>query len=106
MKIAENATDYSLNNTSRHVLWLPVSSAMKFGGKPAIDTLYVRLGDGLAALTVLVGVQMLSLSASGFFGFNVFLVLCWLVAGILLVREHQRASLSAPSPGQASLATN
>jgi len=106
MKIAENATDYSLNNTSRHVLWLPVSSAMKFGAKPAIDTLYVRLGDGLAALTVLVGVQMLSLSASGFFGFNVFLVLCWLVAGILLVREHQRASLSAPSPGQASLATN
>jgi AAA family ATP:ADP antiporter len=49
MKIAENATDYSLNNTSRHVLWLPVSSAMKFRGKPAIDTLYVRLGDGLAA---------------------------------------------------------
>ncbi|MDH3972301.1 MAG: hypothetical protein OEU63_09015, partial [Gammaproteobacteria bacterium] len=38
MKIAENATDYSLNNTSRHVLWLPVSSAMKFRGKPAIDT--------------------------------------------------------------------
>ena len=39
MKIAENATDYSLNNTSRHVLWLPVSSAMKFSGKPAL-TLY------------------------------------------------------------------
>jgi hypothetical protein len=24
MKIAENATDYSINNTARHVLWLPV----------------------------------------------------------------------------------
>ena len=92
MKIAENATDYSLNNTSRHVLWLPVSSAMKFRGKPAIDTLYVRLGDGLAALTILVGVQMLSLSTTGFFAFNVFLVVCWLVVGILLVREHRRAS--------------
>ena len=92
MKIAENATDYSLNNTSRHVLWLPVSSAMKFRGKPAIDTLYVRLGDGLAALTILIGVQMLSLSTTGFFAFNVFLVLCWLVVGIMLVREHRRAS--------------
>ena len=92
MKIAENATDYSLNNTSRHVLWLPVSSAMKFSGKPAIDTLYVRLGDGLAAITVLVGVQLLALSKSAFFGFNVFLVLCWLVIGVLLVREHRRAS--------------
>ena len=29
-----------------------------------------------------------------FFAFNVFLVLCWIVAGVLLVREHRRASLS------------
>ncbi len=96
MKIAENATDYSLNNTSKHVLWLPVSSATKFRGKPAVDTLYVRLGDGLAAITVLIGVQMLSLSTTGFFAFNVFLVLIWLVVGILLVREHRRASEGEP----------
>jgi AAA family ATP:ADP antiporter len=97
MKIAENATDYSLNNTSRHVLWLPVSSVMKFRGKPAIDTLYVRLGDGLAAITVLVGVHLLALSTAGFFVFNVFLVLCWLAAGMMLVREHRRASEQAGS---------
>ena len=69
---------------------------MKFRGKPAIDTLYVRLGDGLAAVTVLIGVQLLSLSTTGFFSFNVFLVLCWLVAGVLLVREHRRASAGEP----------
>ncbi|MBT8430501.1 MAG: hypothetical protein KJN79_11365 [Gammaproteobacteria bacterium] len=98
MKVAENATDYSLNNTSRHVLWLPVSSAMKFHGKPAIDTLYVRLGDGLAAVTVLVGVHLLALATEQFFVFNVLLVLCWLVAGVLLVREHRRASDAASLP--------
>ena len=97
MKIAENATDYSLNNTSRHVLWLPVSSAMKFRGKPAIDTLYVRLGDGLAAITVLVGVHLLPLTTAGFFTFNVFLVLCWLIVGVLLVREHSKLSREATS---------
>jgi AAA family ATP:ADP antiporter len=95
MKIAENATDYSLNNTSRHVLWLPVNSAMKFRGKPAIDTLYVRLGDGLAAITVLFGVHFLALSTSDFFVFNVFLVMCWLVVGFMLAREHRRVSLKA-----------
>jgi AAA family ATP:ADP antiporter len=99
MKIAENATDYSLNNTSRHVLWLPVSSVMKFRGKPAIDTLYVRLGDGLAAITVLVGVHLLALSTAGFFVFNVLLVLCWLGAGVMLVREHRRASEASAPPG-------
>jgi len=100
MKIAENATDYSLNNTSRHVLWLPVGSAMKFQGKPAIDTLYVRLGDGLAAVTVLVGVNFLTLATAEFFAFNVFLVLCWLAVGVLLVREHRRASEAASDPGR------
>ena len=93
MKIAENATDYSINNTSRHVLWLPISSELKFRAKPAIDTLYVRIGDGLAALTVLIGVQLLSLSTQQFFIFNVLLVVLWLGFGIMLVREHRKASM-------------
>ena len=92
MKIAENATDYSINNTARHVLWLPVSSAMKFRGKPAIDTLYVRLGDGLAAVTVLIGVQMLAMSTRSFFVFNVVLVICWLAFSLMMVREHRKAT--------------
>jgi len=100
MKIAENATDYSINNTSRHVLWLPVDSLMKFRGKPAIDTLYVRLGDGLAAFTVLVGVQFLSLATRQFFIFNVSLVMLWLLFGIMLVREHHKAS-AANMPNRA-----
>jgi AAA family ATP:ADP antiporter len=99
MKIAENATDYSINNTSRHVLWLPVDSIMKFRAKPAIDTLYVRLGDGLAALTVLVGVQLLSLATQQFFIFNVSLVVLWLIFGIMLVREHRRASAASMLDG-------
>lgn len=95
MKIAENATDYSLNNTSRHVLWLPVSSSLKFRAKPAIDTIYQRVGDALAALTVLLGVHVFTLSTSAFFAFNVVLVLLWLVAGWMLLKEHRKASVSA-----------
>jgi len=92
MKIAENATDYSINNTARHVLWLPIDSTMKFIGKPTIDTLYVRVGDGLSAMTVLIGVQLLALSTTQFFIFNVSLVVLWLICGILLIREYNKAS--------------
>jgi len=101
MKIAENATDYSINNTARHVLWLPVSSEMKFRGKPAIDTLYVRIGDGLAALTVLVGVQLLAIATETFFIFNVGLVLLWFAFAVLLIREHRKASEAVASDGGA-----
>jgi len=44
-----------------------------------------------------VGVQLLALSTSGFFAFNVVLVLCWLVAGVLLVKEHRHASTATTS---------
>jgi AAA family ATP:ADP antiporter len=91
LKIAENASDYSINNTARNVLWLPVSSEMKFQCKPAIDTLYVRIGDGLAALTVLIGVQMLALTTRQFFIFNVALVVFWLGFTLMLIREYRKA---------------
>ena len=90
MKIAENSTDYSINNTARHVLWLPVDSASKFHGKPAIDTLYVRMGDGLAALTVLIGVNVLALSTTQFFIFNIFLVIIWIFFAFMLIRERKK----------------
>jgi len=90
MKVAENSTDYSINNTARNVLWLPVDSYSKFHAKPAIDTLYVRAGDGLAALTVLIGVNMLALTTSQFFIFNIFLVIIWLFFAMMLIRERRK----------------
>ena len=92
MKIAENSTDYSINNTARNVLWLPVSSEQKYKGKPTIDSLFVRMGDGIAALTVLVGVQFLALSTQSFFVLNVALVLIWIALAFVVIREHRRLS--------------
>ena len=92
MKIAENATDYSINNTARNVLWLPVSAELQYKGKPTIDSLFVRMGDGIAALTVLVGVQLLALSTQAFFVLNVALVFIWIALAFVVIREHRRLS--------------
>lgn len=90
MKIAENSTDYSINNTARHVLWLPLSAEMKYKGKPTIDTLFVRIGDGIAALTVLIGIGLLNLPTPYFFMLNVGLVLVWIAFAFVVIREHRR----------------
>lgn len=90
MKITENATDYSINNTARHILWLPMSAEVKFKAKTTIDSLLARLGDGLAAVTVLIGVNFLALSVQGYFGVNVVLILLWLWFTIRIVMEHRR----------------
>ena len=90
MKVAENSVDYSINNTARQVLWIPTTAEMKYKAKPVVDSLFVRLGDGCAALTVLLGVQMLALSTRDFFLVNVALTIVWLASAIVIVREHDR----------------
>jgi AAA family ATP:ADP antiporter len=95
MKVVENSTNYSLNNTARHVLWLPATPEMLYKGKPTIDTLFVRMGDGMAALTAFVGIQLMGLATDTLFALNIVLVLCWLVVGIAVVRQHRRLARSA-----------
>ena len=89
MKIAENATNYSIDNTARQVIWLPTTTEMKYRTKPAIDSLFLRLGDGMAALTVLVGLQLLHLPTWNIALVNVTLVGCWLGAAVVIVIEYR-----------------
>jgi ATP:ADP antiporter, AAA family len=92
MKIAENATDYSFNNTAKQVLWLPTTTAMKYRAKATIDTFCVRAGDGLAAVTAFVLARLLGAPIEAMFAFNASLVLLWLGLAVLVAREHARLS--------------
>ena len=89
MKVAENSTDYSINNTARHVLWLPMSQEITLKAKPTIDSLFVRAGDGLAALTVLLGVRVFTLPLESYALVSIVLVVVWLLGAIWVVREHK-----------------
>lgn len=99
MKIAENATDYSIQNTARHVLWLPMSQEVTFKAKPTIDSLFMRAGDGLAALTVLLGHQVFSTAIRSYFAVNLSLIVVWLLLAIWIVREYARLSGEADPQG-------
>jgi len=77
-KTAENATDYSLNNTVRHALFLPTSRDEKYKAKQAVDSFFHRSGDVLSALVVFVGTQLLAFKPGHFAIFNLILVVIWL----------------------------
>ncbi len=53
IKFAENSVDYSLMNTTRQALFLPVDRDSKYDGKTAIDTFFWRFGDLIQAVGVL-----------------------------------------------------
>jgi ATP:ADP antiporter, AAA family len=89
-KTAENATDYSIMNTARAMLWLPTTRDEKYKGKATTDTLVVRSGDMLSAAFVFVGTTWLSLGPRGFAVLNLGLVALWLVIGLFLIRKYHR----------------
>jgi AAA family ATP:ADP antiporter len=88
-KILENGTDYSVNNTTRHALFLPTSRAAKYKAKQAIDAFFVRFGDLLQALVVFIGVQ-LAFDIRRYAMINVILVGVWLAVAVAIAREHRK----------------
>ncbi len=90
VKTAENATDYSLQNTVRQVLFLPTTREQKYKAKQAIDTFFVRTGDVLSAALVFVGTSILALSTQQFAAVNVVLVCLWLLLAWLVGIEHRQ----------------
>jgi len=100
-KVAENGTDYSLNNTVRNMLFLPCTYEQKFSAKQAIDSFFVRMGDVLSAALVFVGTSVIVLPPRGFAMVNVVLVavlglLAWQVG-----RHYNALSTSGSAPAAA-----
>jgi ATP:ADP antiporter, AAA family len=105
-KIAENGTDYSIQNTARHALFLRTNREAKYKGKTAIDGFFWRAGDALSAVMVFVGTS-LAFDIRGYARTNAILTAAWLcvVAAIVWLRvseggpDSRRAtSLLADSP--------
>ncbi len=90
VKTAENATDYSLQNTVRNVLFLPTSREQKYKAKQAIDSFFVRAGDVLSALLIYVGTTRFGLEATGFARVNLLLALVWVILAVLVGRGYVR----------------
>lgn len=87
-KVLENATDYSLNNTLRQMLWLPTTREMKYKAKQAVDTFFVRMGDVASGGWVALAISVLGLSLRGFAFGNALLVGIWLWLALAIVRAQ------------------
>lgn len=89
LKSAENATDYSVMNTAKAMLWLPLSRAEKYKAKQAVDTFFVRLGDVLAAALVAIGLSTIGLGVRGFAMVNLVVIGAWIAVAIVLTTRYR-----------------
>jgi ATP:ADP antiporter, AAA family len=100
-KVLENATDYSLNNTLRNMLWLRTTTDMKYKAKQAVDTFFVRMGDVSSALCVWLGAGVLALDVRAFAIANVVLISVWILLARQIGAEHDRLPPAEPQPAPA-----
>ena len=99
VKVLENGTEYSLQNTLQQALFLPTSRDAKYKAKAAVDTFVVRAGDVGSAALVWVGTSI-ALGVRGFAVANVLIGLAWLLLIVRLARRH-RALSGAQAPAAA-----
>jgi AAA family ATP:ADP antiporter len=92
VKLIENATDYSLQNTVRQALFLPTNRAVKYKAKAALDTFFVRAGDTLAAIFVGVGIHQLGFSGRDLAMVNLGLIVVWVAIAVAIAHDHRLMS--------------
>jgi ATP:ADP antiporter, AAA family len=94
VKIGENSLQYSLQDTTRHALFLTATRVEKFVGKTAVDTVAVRFGAILSASMVWLGARA-GWSAATFAAINVGLGGAWLAFVFAIGKEHARRASGA-----------
>ncbi len=92
LKVAENSTDYSLQNTVRQALWLPTTREAKYKAKAAVDTFCQRTGDVLAA-GVVFAAKSAGAGLQAVASFSVVLVLAWLWSAGRIAKEHRKRTV-------------
>lgn len=94
-KTAENALDYSLQNTTQQALFLVTSRAAKYKAKGFVDTVMKRLGDVLQAGVVWLG-SLLAFSTRHYATVAMLLVAVWLLVAFAIGREYRRREAAQP----------
>jgi AAA family ATP:ADP antiporter len=88
VKILENSANYSIMNTVRHVLYLPLPAAHQYEGKTAVDTFFWRLGDVVQAGVIFLGVNWLGFEFQQFALLNMVLAVVWMIVAVRLGKRY------------------
>jgi len=88
--VVQRSFDYSLLNTTRNALLLPMGRDAKYQAKTAIDTFFFRTGDLLASGSIFVGIRLFDDVRAQFVWLIVGLSLTLLLVAWLVGREYAR----------------
>ena len=100
-RVFELSANYSIQNTTRHALFLPTTRSSKYEGKTTIDTFFWRFGDVVQAGAIYAGIHWFGFEAREFALSNMLLAVILLGVAWLIGREYTRlmkANVSVTAP--------
>ena len=90
VKIIENSTDYSVMNTTRQALYLPLGEREKYEAKTAIDTFFWRFGDLVQFGAVFLVLQVIDGNWTDLAMMNMVLAFVWILVAIAVGKHYRQ----------------
>ncbi len=90
-KGTEGSMRYSLDQSTRELLFLPLPGELKYRGKPLVDMAVYRLGTGIGGLIVLLGTAVLSFGLREMAILSAALLIVWMAASNGMRREFRQS---------------
>ena len=78
VKMADNSIDYSVANTTKQILFLPLDRFTRYEGMLAVNTFFTRFGDLIQGGIIFIVISVLALPTMFLVGTNIVLCLLWL----------------------------
>jgi len=79
VKMADNSIDYSVANTTKQILFLPLDRFTRYEGMLAVNTFFTRFGDLIQGALIFVFISIMALPTLFLVGSNIALCLLWLL---------------------------
>jgi AAA family ATP:ADP antiporter len=90
VKISENSLDYSLLNTTRQMLYLPMNRQEKYEARATIESFGQRVGDLLQAGVVFIGINAFHFVYREFIAVVLILSVCNAFLAYFILRKRRR----------------
>ena len=87
-ELYDGSLNYSLQQTTKEVLYLPIDRSIRYKVKPFIDMVMFRFGKGVAAIIGIILLDVLHGSPRVFSYLAIPLLLAWIVAAVRLRRDY------------------
>ena len=88
LKITDGSLKYSLDNSTREIMYLPIPLNLKLKVKPLLDIFLQRFARGIAGIIIIVSTTFFGLGIVHMAGISILIILLWIFTTFGLKKEY------------------